>query len=291
MGELYALICSVIWAVAVILFKKSGETISPFSLNLFRVVVSCILLVVTLLVCGEPLWSGAPFRDYLILFLSGIIAIAISDTLFHLSLNVVGAGITAIVDCLYSPFVVLTAFLLIGERLGPWQFTGMALVISGVFAAARHKPPTGVTTRRLVIGIIYGVFAMVTLAFGIVIAKPVLNRSPVLWATAMRQIGCVIVMIPSALVSRRRREIFSVFRPARNWKFSLSGTVVGSYLSLIFWIAGMKYAKAGTAAILNQTSTIYVLIFASAFLKEPFTLRKGIAAALAVAGIIMVTMG
>ena len=47
MGELYALLTAVIWAVAVILLRRSGETVSPFALNLFRVVVSTFLLLPT----------------------------------------------------------------------------------------------------------------------------------------------------------------------------------------------------------------------------------------------------
>lgn len=290
MGELYALICSILWGFAVILFKKSGETTSPFTLNFFRVAVSCPLFVVTLLVLRQPFITGAPLSDYLILFVSGVFAIAISDTLFHMSLNIVGAGITAIVDCLYSPFIVLTAYLLIAERLGPWQFGGMALIVLGVFVAARHEPPPGITRRRLVVGILCGVMAMATLAFGIVIAKPVLNRSPVMWATAMRQFGTLAAMLPVALLSRRRGKIFSVFKPHRAWRFSLTGTLMGSYLSLIFWIAGMKYTLAGIAAIINQTSTIFIIIFATLFLRERFTKRKAAAAVLAIAGILLVTM-
>jgi len=291
MGEFFALTSAVIWAVAVILLKRSGETVAPFSLNLFRVVVGGVLLLVSLPVVGLPLWREAPLSDYLLLCLSGIVGIAISDTLFHRSLNMVGAGITAIVDCLYSPLVVLFAFFLIGERLGIWQFIGMAFVISGILVAARHEPPPGATTRQLIVGVLWGVLAMVTLAVGIVIAKPVLNRSPVLWATAIRQVACICVMLPGALLSRRRRKIFSSFRPSRTWRYSLTGSIVGSYIALILWIAGMKYTMAGIAAILNQTTMIYILIFASLFLRESFTKRKLVASVIAVVGIIMVTAG
>ena len=290
MGELYALVSAVVWAFAVILFKRSGETVPPFALNLYRALISLVLVLVTMLALRESLVSGAPLRDYLILFLSGIIGIAISDTLFHRSLNIVGAGITAIVDCLYSPFVVIIAFLAIGERFGSWQVIGMIFIIAAVLFAARHDPPPGTTRRQLVIGILWGVLAMLTLAIGIVIAKPVLDRSSVLWATSMRLIGCVAVMLPIGLLSRGRRDVIRAFTPSRSWRFTLSGAVV-AYTALVIWIAGMKYTQAGIAAILNQTNTIYVLIFASIFLGEPFTRRKLGAAALAVAGILMVTMG
>ena len=88
-----------------------------------------------------------------------------------------------------------------------------------------------------------------------------------------------------------RGEIWSVFRPAQSWRFTLPATILGSFLALMFWIAGMKYTHTGIAAILNQTSTIFILVFASIFLREPFTRRRLIAAAAALAGIIMVTLG
>jgi drug/metabolite transporter (DMT)-like permease len=206
-------------------------------------------------------------------------------------LNIVGAGINAIVDCLYSPFVILFAYVLIGERIGRWQFVGMALIILGVLIASRHEPPRGVTRRRLVIGVSWGVLSMATLGFGIVIAKPVLDRSPVLWATAMRQFGSLAALSLVALASPRRREFFAVFRPSRSWRFSVPGTLLGSFLALILWIAGMKYSTASVAAILNQTSTIYILILASLFLGEAFTLRKVLAAGMAVGGIVLVILG
>jgi drug/metabolite transporter (DMT)-like permease len=288
MGEFYALLAAVIWANAVILLKKSGETVSPFALNVFRVAVTVPLLILTLVPFRQPLIYDAPVTDYLILFASGIIAIAISDTLFHMSLNRIGAGISAIVGCLYSPFVVVMAFLVIRERFTAMQLAGMGLIIAAVAVTARHKPPEGSTARDIVIGVLLGALSMAAVALGIVIAKPVLNRSPVVWATAMRQAGALVVLLPIALASPRRRQVFSAFRPSRTWKYTLPGTLLGSYIALLAWIAGMKYTLAGVAAILNQTSTIFILLLATAFLKEAMSGRKIVAAVLAIGGVILV---
>lgn len=289
MGEVYALLAAIIWANAVILLKKSGESVSPLALNLFRVAVTVPLLILTLLVLRQPLLYDAPITDYLILFASGIIAIAVSDTLFHKSLNMIGAGISAIVGCFYSPSVVVVAFLLLNEQLTVIQFGGMGLIIAGVVVAARHRPPEGATSRQIATGVILGVLALFAVALGIVIAKPVLNRSPVVWATTMRQVGALAVLFPVAVMFPRRREIFQAFHPSPSWKFTIPATLLGSYIALIAWIAGMKYTLVGIAAILNQTSTIFILLFASVFLKEPVTRRKIAAAGMAIAGIILVT--
>jgi drug/metabolite transporter (DMT)-like permease len=57
------------------------------------------------------------------------------------------------------------------------------------------------------------------------------------------------------------------------------------------WIAGMKFTAAGSAAILNQTSTIYIILLARVFLKEPLTRRRLLACLLALSGALCVVLG
>lgn len=288
MGEFYALACALVWAFAVVLFRKSGTTVSPLALNLFRVVISSVMFVFTLFFMKIPLLGQAPVSDYLILMASGVIAIAIADTLFHMSLNRVGAGINAIVDSFYSPSVLLFAYFMLGERVTLIQFLGMGLLVSGLIVATQVKPPRGTTRNTLIFGICLGVAAMGFLGFGIVLAKQVLDDANVIWATAIRQFGALVVLVPMAFLRKDKRKIWGVFLPNSSWKYSLPGTILGSYVALILWIAGMKMIPAGKAAILNQSSTIYILLLATIILKEPFGLRKGIAAVLSIAGVLLV---
>ncbi|MCP4572042.1 MAG: DMT family transporter [bacterium] len=290
MGEVFALACALVWASAVMFFRRSGETVPALALNLFRVVASSVLFLLTLAVMGRNPLAGAAPADVGILVLSGVIAIAISDTLFHLCLNRVGAGLNAIVTTLYAPFTAMSAFLLLGERLGLRELGGMILIIGGVVVASRVAPPPGTSRRTLVTGILYGVGSMVALAVGIVIAKPVLQRMDVVGATAVRQIGSMLVLLPIAALLPGRAKYFAVFRPSRTWRFTVPGMVLGSYLALILWIAGMKYTETGTAAALNQTSTVFTLVFASLLLKEAFGRRKATASVLALVGIALVVL-
>jgi len=291
MGEFYAITCALVWAFAVILFKRSGETVTPFALNLFRVGISLVVFVPLVALSGQPWLPALPAGDYLRLAASGILGIAISDTFFHRALNRLGAGLTAIVDATYSPFIVLFAFGLLGEQLSALQLLGMLLVITAVVLASYHHPRTHLPRRALLAGIAYGLLAMGTVALAIVVAKPALTASPVIWATTVRQVATLAVMLPAALIHPQRRRLLGVFRPSPSWRFSLPGTLLGSCLALLLWIAGMKYTEVGAAAILNQTSTIFVLILATLFLRERFTKVKLVAALLAVGGIVLVTQG
>ena len=292
MGELFALLTALFWAGAVILIKRSGETLSPLALNLFRVTLSSFLLLATMLVMDQPPWRAASTRDYLLIAASGFIAIAVADTLLHASLNRIGAALSSITSSFYPPFTAIFAYLILGERLTAGDLVGMALVTSAVVVASQTAPLPGASRRTVIVGILLGVAAMATLSLGIVIVKPVLLEQPVIWVTAMRQFVALAVLLLMALHPRGRAACRGILQmPRRTLKFAVSGTVMGSYLSLVFWIAGMKYINAGTAAILNQTALIYIILLARLILKEPLTRRKLLACGLALAGVGAVILG
>jgi drug/metabolite transporter (DMT)-like permease len=291
MGEFFSLLTAAFWAGAVILFKRSGEQWSPLVLNALRVSVSSLLLLATMLLAGQPPWRAAAPADYLLIAASGLIAIAVADTLFHASLNRIGASLTAIVDCLYPPFTTVFAFVLLAERLSAADYAGMVLVVGAVLVTTRAAPPPGITRRTLLVGIAMGVAGMAALSLGIVLVKPVLRDQPVVWVTGMRQFVALAILVPAVLVSPAGRRDLRRLRPSwSTLRFALPGTVLGSYLSLMCWIAGMKYTQAGTAAILNQTATIYIILLARVVLKEPLTRRRLLACAMAVAGVLSIIL-
>ena len=82
LGEAFSLTVAIVWAFAVILFKKSGETVHPIALNLFKNLLAIILFLPTMWLLGETLFLDVPARDYLILIISGALGIGIADTLF-----------------------------------------------------------------------------------------------------------------------------------------------------------------------------------------------------------------
>jgi len=284
LGEVLAIASGIIWAVAVILYKISGRTVHPLGLNLFKNIVAIGFTLPTMLILGESLFPAVPPKSVGLLLLSGFLGIAVSDTLFFYSLNRLGASLVAIVDCFYSPFVIGLSFLLLGERMAAWQLVGVALIISAVLAASRSNSGEPIPRKDLILGLIFGVLAMFFVAVGIVIVKPVLVTESVVWATLVRLVGgtvplgLVIPLVPG------RRAILKPLLERANWKAMVPAAFFGSYLSLIFWMGGMKYAKVSVAAALNQLNTIFIVVLAAMFLKERLTLWKVAAVVLAFVG-------
>jgi len=291
LGEILALATAVTWAFAVILFKKSGEHTHPLGLNLFKNLLAVVLLVPTIWVAGETLFYPAPAEHYLLLLLSGALGIGLADTLFFKSLNVLGAGLSAIVDCLYSPFIISLSMLWLGENLSLWQIVGSLMIVSAVLTAAKERNQRPAEKRMIGFGFLWGALAMATMAVGIVMAKPILDEAPLFWVTEVRLVGGVIVILLALRFHRRRKEIVQSLVGAGHRFYTISGSLMGGYVSMILWLAGMKYTQASTAAALNQTSNLFIFIFAAMFLKEPITRLRTLGIILGVSGAILVTFG
>jgi len=293
-GNLCALLAAITWASALVPFKHSGDRLSPIALNLFKNVVGLACLLVTLAVMGDGLSVLRPFEpiDVIILMLSGFLGITLADTAFLQSLRLIGVGLVSIVECLYSPLVMLCSLLLLSEVLKTWDYVGAALVLSGVYISSRHAPPPGRTTRQLTAGILLGALSMVLMAFGIVIAKPVLeiNNFPLIWGATLRLLMGTVALALLTLASPERRAHWAVFRPAAVWRTAIPASVLGTYLAMVFWIAGFKFTQASVAGILNQTSVVFSILLAAMFLKEPLNTRKITAVVLALAGVGLVML-
>lgn len=294
-GQTCALLTAVSWATGLIFFKRSGETLPPIGLNLLKNVVAIVLIAATL--PFEHLLEGpeagdirhATGQQVAILAVSGILGIAIADTLFFYALNLIGVGLAAIVECLYSPLTIFFAAIMLGEHVTGFLLVGGGLILSGVYICSRHKPPVGRTRAQIVAGILVGALAIALIAFGIVLAKQVLDQFSTLQATSVRLIAGTIALVVVALVMPRgRRRTWAVFRPTRAWRAALPGAFFGTYLAMVLWVAGFKYTSASTAALLNQTSMPMAVVFAALFLGEPLGGRKISAVLLAAAGVILV---
>ena len=140
-GEFYSTLCALVWAVAVVLFRKTGEFMQPAVLKLFKGTVGLVLFLFSMLILGKSFFPAEnSMADWWVLLISGAIGIGIADSLFFSALNRLGTGRLAIVDSLYSPFVFICSIIYLTEPLTPWLFASMGLmgaaILLGTYAPA-----------------------------------------------------------------------------------------------------------------------------------------------------------
>jgi len=285
-----SLLAAVFWSAAVILFKKSGDTVHPVALNLFKNSLAFVLFIPTAYLFGVTLFYDAPISHYALLFLSGIIGLGIGDALFLKSLNLLGAGLSAIVSCMWAPFIAGMSIIFLNEHLSVLQILGIMLVASAVLVATL-RTKSNISRHDLGWGLFWGILALVSMAVGIIMIKPLLEVSPLLWVTEVRLAGALAVLIVGLLVYPKRRAVLSTLAIKQGWGFTIAGSFLGAYLAMFTWLAGMKYALASVASALNQISTLFTFILAFVILREPLTARRVAGIILAFAGAALVSFG
>ncbi len=281
-GEFLSVISAVAWAAAVILFRISGRKVNPLALNLFKSTLAGLLLLATARLLS-PAESLQDWRTVSILAFSGLFGIALSDTLFFICLNKLGASLTAIIECLYSPFVIVFSLFFLGEVMKLRQISGVILILAAVIAIAWRRNEKH-SSGNLITGIIAGTFSMFFMAAGIVMVKPLLVQVPVLWAAAVRMSSGAFFLGMAGLFHPSRGAVLRPLLARENWGIMAAASLIGAYGGIIAWVAGMKWTAASIAAPLNQLSTIFIFIFAVIFLKEKLTLWRVIALLLAFVG-------
>lgn len=285
-GEFLSVASGLAWAVGIILFRVSGRSVPPVGLNIFKNIVGLIFVVPTMFLLGEKLDQGLKPGVWGLFILSGVLGIAVSDTLLLAALNKLGAGLLAIVDCFYSPFVILLSFAFLGEKMTVVRIVGALMIIGAVLTAARSEGSAGgpVTRKDMVAGFVLGILSVAFVAVGIIIVKPYMPLVPAAWSAMVRIAGglaALLVFLP--FYKGRAAAVRPLLKPA-NWKAMIPAGFFGTYLSLVFWMGGMKYTLASIAAVLNQTNVVFAVILAAIFLKEKMDGWKTAAVVLALAG-------
>lgn len=285
LGELFSLLSALAWAVGVILYRQLGAKLPPLQLNFLK-----NGLVLLMLLPAIPLLHGLALPSFTaaqiaLALASGAIGIGIADTLYFRALNELGAGRMGVLGNFYSPFVIVLGYLFLDERLNTMQLLGFVLVSLGVFVAAWPKSAPGGRPPHVFRGLALALLSIGLMAIAIVMVKRVLEAQPLLWVTGVRMVGALGGMVLAAVLTRQ----LALLHPpteAMPWRRLALAAFVGQFLAMILWLAGYKYTQASVAAILNETASVFILLLAAFWLKEPLT-RRGLAGvALTLTGVV-----
>lgn len=286
MGEFLALICAVLWALGVVLLRKSGETVKPLDLNLYKNTVATVLFLLTLPLLGLGLTvPEATGQDWLILIISGILGLGLGDSLFLWGLTRIGAGRAAIAECFYGSFVAVASVFYLSEEFTWPLVAGLVFISTGVYLSSRDEEDRG---GDFWWGFGACLLSVLLMAIGVVIAKPVLNKTHFLWATLVRLYGGTGFLIIFLALRSSRRESFSILKPGQHWRVLFPTAFIATYLAMMFLFAGLKYTSTISASLINQSSPFFVLIFAWLFLSESLSSQKIGAVVLGVLGTLCV---
>jgi len=122
------------------------------------------------------------------------------------------------------------------------------------------------------------------MAVSIVLVKRVLEAQPLLWVTGLRMLGALAGMAAIAWLRGERAQLAppTVGMP---WGKLALAAFIGQFLAMVLWLAGYKFTQASVAAILNETASIFILLLAAIWLREPLTRRALVGVGLTLSGV------
>jgi drug/metabolite transporter (DMT)-like permease len=290
LGEACALSAAALWSVSVILFRQS-EALSAQGINVFKNVSASLLLLLTLPFFGVGIDTARAGFDWFRLIASGVLGIAIADTMIFSALRRLGAARLAVVETAYTPTIVGLSVLFLDERVGLVFLLGGILVLGGVLVAQRRDGGASDQEREADLrGILVGLGGMAAMAVGVVLAKPALERGHLVEVTFVRLVAGVMGQLVWMALVPRERSALAALRPSKTWRTLFPASFLGAYVAMLLWLGGFKYADASVASVLNQMSTVFTIFLARVWLKESVSTARALGAAVAVAGALLIVL-
>ena len=288
LGDFYAILTALCWSCGVIFFEIAGRVLNSLQISLLKNIVGVLGFISFIILQGDP-FPDFKGQEYFILIISGIIGVAIGDILFLASLRRIGSSLSAIVSTGYTISIFILAFLMFGEVISFISYLGGVLVILGVVIGTIDRDLER-TPKEILYGVSFGLLANLCTAYSVLLLRPIMDVHPVVPIALIRfSIGMIISAFGILYLNGKLALRETILKGFSNYNL-LAGAFFGTFLSVIFWLAGFKYTLAGRAAIYNQLSTIFIILLASVFLNQHMTKRKWVAVSLALMGSFIVSL-
>jgi len=289
-GIVYALLAALFWGTGPVLVKRGLVHADVSAATLYQQGAILFTLVIAALF-EENLTAGAiPTGALLVFCVTGIVGAYLGRTLFVKSVDQIGASRAQSLTNSSPLLTVLLAALLLGEPLKPALMGGVVLIISGVFfvSKAESKTAGAPTARTLTLTSL-----LATLCYGVV---PVLKKfgtdlggTAVLGALVMHATGLAMLLSFGSLL---KIELKWHKMPLSSLVCFVSAGVLQA-MGSIFTLNALAHAPASVVAPIWSAQPIVSFFLAKTTLQgiEEVSLRDGVAAALVVAGVLVLRWG
>jgi drug/metabolite transporter (DMT)-like permease len=230
----------------------------------------------------------------LVLMVSGVIGIALGDTAYFQSVQKLGARRALMLFTLAPPIAALIALVFLGERLDLITWVGILLTAGGVMWVVTENAQGGekvqIKKEDLVPGILFGAFAALCQASGVVMTRSVLTNTALttLQSTIVRLAPALLALLAIIRFSGNRTDrLAAIMGDKKLMRLVFLSSFIGAYICLWLQQIAIENAPAGIAQTLLSTSPIFILPM-MALRGEKVSLRAATGAAAAIFGITLV---
>ncbi len=288
-GEIAGILTSLMYTVNAMVITRAGRQVGSVISNRMRVLFAfAYLLLINLVLFGQPLPLGADVSRWSWLALSGVIGLALGDAFLFQSYLLIGPRIGMLLLSLSTVIGILEAWLFFGETLTLVQMVGITLALGGIVWVILERGSGPETPHpHAARGVMFGILAAVGQATGYVFSKQGMagDFSPFQ--------GNVIRMSAAALalwvMAAFQREIGGTIQTLRKNPSALKllalAAFVGPVLGVTSSLLAVQHAEVGVASVLTSLSPIFILPISHFIFKERLGWQAIAGTLLAMAGV------
>ena len=221
--------------------------------------------------------------DTLTFTLSGVVGIALGDTLLFFALAHLGAHRAALFGTLGPVLTAIGGWGFLGESLSPRQVAGVFCAALGVGMVVYHKSRTPATR----LGVLLGIGSAVCQAAGVLLSKRGLAGADPLAATTLRIAAALTALAVFGFFRGEfKTDLSRLVRP-RVLRRLVPAAFFGTFLGLWLMTTGIKHTKSAVASALHSTTPLFTLPIALFVLKESVGLLAIAGSFVAVGGVFL----
>ena len=260
----------VLWGSAFVAIRAAGESLSPGSIALGRLLVSSAILGTVALVRREPL---PPRRALVPIAVFGIAFLGVYSVTLNAAERRVDAGTAAMIVNTGPLLIAILAGIFLREGFPPRLFAGCAVALGGCVLIG-----LGTSHSESVAGIALCAVATLAYAFAVVVQKAALSRASAFQVTWLGCSVATVACLPFAPLLVAQASARAVL-----WIVYLG--VFPTAIGFATWSYALRRGSAGRIASLNYLIPVMAIALGWAYLGErPASLAVG-GGALCVAGV------
>lgn len=288
-GELAALLTSVMWAGTSVLFTKATQQVGSIIVNRIRVVLALVfLMLLNWAFDGYLLPLNAGADRWLWFALSGAIGYALGDLFLFQSFLCIGPQRAMLMMSLAPLMSAGLAWMFFGETLTGFQMLGVIVTLTGVaWVITRRRSDIPDQLCSPVQGVLFGLGAATGQAVGYVLSKQGLvdNFSPIA-GNSIRMLAAVIMLWALAGFQGKARVTIDSMREKPKvfgWLTlaAFTGPVLGATLSLF----ALQHTQVGIASTLIALPPVFLLPVSWIVFKERFDWGAVLGTLIAIGGV------
>jgi len=292
-GELAALGAAVCWTVSAVLYKGALAEVKPLQANTVRCTGTSIFLILFLALVGKfSVLTSLPVYVVLLACASGLIGLGLGDTLYFLSLEILGVARAVPITCTYPLFSLVWAVLLAGENITLQVVFAAVAIVLGIWLLSQEgeahmaKLQKSVLVKGVVIALATAIIWSISISMVNLAMKEVPGLDFAFAINTLRIVTLAIFLLVFTPTVQRSLNFLKTKR--KTLAMLLVGGIIAVGLGWFLLTLSFSYIPESQAVPISSTTPLFSTLSGIVFLREKVTAKVAIGSIIIVFGTFLI---